>query len=92
MVRTFYPPKNKVGNTWVVFGIGDNGEFYDINKFTDFNERFAVGGFMNQIIASGYLTSLTEVSTDQKTLADSLNKQGEIEYHKKNMRIQFHFI
>jgi len=84
LVRTFYPPKNKVGNTWVVFGIGENGEFYDINKFADLSNREAVGGFMNDIIKSGNLTSVPEVTTDQKDLADTLNKQGEKEYHKKN--------
>ena len=84
LVRTFYPPKNKVGNTWVVFGIGDNGEFYDINKFADFNSRDAVGNFTNEIIASGSFTSVPETTSDQKALADNLNRQGEKEYHKKN--------
>lgn len=84
LVRTFYPPPNRVGNTWVVFGIGDNGEFYDINKFADLESRELVGGFMNDIIKSGNLTSVPEVSTDQRSLADSLNKEGEKEYHKKN--------
>lgn len=85
LVRTFYPPKNKVGNTWVVFGVGDNGEFYDINKFADFKNRDDVNAMMKDIIKSGNLESVPEVTTDQKQLADSLNKQGEKEYHKKNI-------
>lgn len=84
LVRTFTPPQNKVGNTWVVFGIGDNGEFYDINKFADFSQRDQVGGFMAQIVASGDFTSLPEVTTDQRNLANDLNKQGEREYHAGN--------
>lgn len=84
LVRTFTPPQNKVGNTWVVFGIGDNGEFYDINKFADFSQRDQVGGFMAQIVASGDFTSLPEVTTDQRSLANDLNKQGEREYHAGN--------
>lgn len=84
LVRTFYPPRSKIGNTWVVFGIGDNGEFYDINKFADFSNREQVGTFMGSIIASGNFESIPDVSSDQKELANSLNKQGEAEYHKKN--------
>ncbi len=81
LIRTFTPPRAKVGNTWVVFGIGDNGEFYDINKFADFSKRDQVGGFMADIVASGDFTSIPEVNTDQRALANALNKQGEREYH-----------
>jgi hypothetical protein len=84
LVRTFTPPQGKIGNTWVVFGIGDNGEFYDINKFADFSSHDQVGGFMADIVASGDFTSLPEVTTDQRTLANDLNKQGEREYHAGN--------
>jgi hypothetical protein len=84
LVRTFTPPRNKTGNTWVVFGVGENGEFYDINKFADFAGRDQVGGFMDGLVKSGDLASFPEVSTDQKTLADALNQQGEKAYHEKN--------
>jgi len=84
LVRTFTPPRGKIGNTWVVFGIGENGEFYDINKFADFAERQQVGTYMENIIASGNFTSLPDVTTDQLSLANDLNKQGEREYHAGN--------
>lgn len=84
LVRTFSPPKNKVGNTWVVFGVGETGEFYDINKFADLPSRESVGGLMEQILGSGDFQSVPEVDTDQRTLADNLNKQGEKAYHQKN--------
>jgi uncharacterized protein YfaP (DUF2135 family) len=81
LVRTFVPPKGKAGNVWVVFGIGENGEFYDINKFTNTVSRDDVGSELTNIIKSGDFTSVPEVTVDQKTLADSLNKQGEKAYH-----------
>ena len=81
LVRTFTPPRSKAGNVWVVFGIGDNGEFYDINKFTDMNDRAKVGSFMQEIIKGGGFQSVPEVSVDQTRLADTLNKQGEKAYH-----------
>jgi uncharacterized protein YfaP (DUF2135 family) len=81
LVRTFTPPRGKAGTVWVVFGIGDNGEFYDINKFTDLNDRAKVGDFMQEIIKGGSFQSVPEVSVDQTRLADTLNKQGEKAYH-----------
>lgn len=81
LVRTFTPPKGKAGNVWVVFGIGENGEFYDINKFTDVKDRDKVGDFMQGLIKGGGFQSVPEVSVDQTRLADSLNKQGEKAYH-----------
>jgi hypothetical protein len=80
LVRTFTPPKGKAGNVWVVFGIGENGEFYDINKFSDGNGRDDVGAFMQGILKDGF-QSVPEVTVDQTRLADSLNKQGEKAYH-----------
>jgi len=84
LVRTFTPPKGRVGNTWVVFGIGANGEFYDINKFADFERREDVGTFMEGIINKGDFASIPDVSVDQKRLADNLNKQGEKAYHQQH--------
>lgn len=84
LVRTFTPPKGRVGNTWVVFGIGANGEFYDINKFADFEKRDDVGDFMKEIINRGDFASIPDVSIDQKKLADILNKQGEKAYHSQH--------
>lgn len=80
LVRTFTPPKGKAGNVWVVFGIGGNGEFYDINKFSDGNGRDDVGTFMQGILEGGF-QSVPEVTVDQTRLADTLNKQGEKAYH-----------
>lgn len=84
LIRTFTPPAAKVGNTWVVFGVGENGEFYDVNQFTDLVSRDQVGNFMDGLVKSGNMVSLPNVSIDQKTLADTLNQQGEAAYHQKN--------
>lgn len=82
LVRTFTPPRGRVGNTWVVFGVGANGEFYDINKFADFSNREYVGTFMEDIIDKGDFASIPDGDgVDKKLLADKLNKQGEKEYH-----------
>ncbi|MBJ6762312.1 tetratricopeptide repeat protein [Myxococcaceae bacterium JPH2] len=85
LVRTFTPPQGKAGNVWVVFGIGDNGEFYDINKFTDVSDRSKVGDFMQGLISGEGFKSVPEVSSDQVKLADKLNRQGEQAYHAKKL-------
>lgn len=85
LVRTFTPPKGKAGNVWVVFGIGENGEFYDINRFTDVGSREAVGDVLSGIIAKEGFLSIPEVSVDQKKLAEELNKAGEQAYHQKKL-------
>ena len=85
LVRTFSPPRGKAGNVWVVFGIGENGEFYDINKFADMDKREGVGTFMQNLIKGEGFKSLPEVSVDQLKLADSLNRQGEQAYHAKKL-------
>lgn len=81
LVRTFVPPKGRAGNVWVVFGIGENGEFYDINKFADVASRTEVGDFLTSLIAKDGFQSVPEVSVDQTKVADDLNKQGEQAYH-----------
>lgn len=81
LVRTFQPPKGRVGNTWIVFGIGENGEFYDINKFADFADRSAVGLYMDNIINSGNFTSIPDINREKIDSADRLNRLGEKEYH-----------
>ncbi|HYO59892.1 tetratricopeptide repeat protein [Archangium sp.] len=85
LVRTFTPPRGKAGNVWVVFGIGENGEFYDINKFADMDGRADVGTFMQNLIKGEGFKSLPDVSVDQLKLADTLNRQGEQAYHAKKL-------
>jgi hypothetical protein len=84
LVRTFTPPRSRVGNTWVVFGIGADGEFYDINKFADLAERDAVGRFMADIVDAGSFQSVPDVSVDDRELAKRLNREGDKAYKKKH--------
>jgi uncharacterized protein YfaP (DUF2135 family) len=85
LVRTFTPPPGKTGNTWVVFGIGENGEFYDLNQFTDSTGSDALGPTLQAQLGGGELKSAPNVTSDQLSLADSLNRQGETAYHAKNL-------
>lgn len=84
LVRTFRPPPSTPGNVWVVFAVGEDGEFYDINKFADIGMREEVGKPLAQIIA-GQLTSSPVLLTDGGASADQLNKEGERLYHAKQL-------
>ena len=80
LVRTFTPPAGRVGNTWVAFAIGEDGEFYDINRFADVKGRDKVGTTLVDII-TGNLVSAPVIASGGHDLAKSLNRQGEQAYH-----------
>jgi len=85
LVRTFTPPPGKAGNTWVVFGIGENGEFYDLNQFSDVEGGEKMGLYLQGLLRGEELKSAPEVTGKQASLADSLNRQGETAYHAKKL-------
>ena len=85
LVRTFRPPASTPGNVWVVFAVGEDGEFYDINKFADIASRDDVGKPLAQIIGGGQLTSSPVLAADGGASADQLNKEGERLYHAKQL-------
>jgi len=85
LVRTFRPPTGEKGNLWVVFAVGEDGEFYDINKFSDVASRNDVDRPLAQIVKGGTLVSSPVTSDDGRKQANSLNKEGERAYHAKNL-------
>ena len=85
LVRTFTPPPGQSGNTWVVFAIGENGEFYDLNQFTDSAGGNEMGPLLQAQLGGGELKSAPNVTSDQVSLADTLNRQGETAYHAKKL-------
>lgn len=85
LVRTFRPPAGQQGNVWVVFAIGENGEFYDINKFYDSRSRDDVGRPLAQIIQGGPMVSTPVLTGDARDSADAVNREGEKAYHAKQL-------
>jgi uncharacterized protein YfaP (DUF2135 family) len=85
LVRTFRPPAAKPGNVWVVFAIGEDGEFYDINTFHDISSRDKVGEPLAQIVKGGQLVSKPVLLANGSDSANALNKEGERRYHAKQL-------
>ncbi len=86
LVRTFTPPPHQKGNLWTVFGIGENGEFYDLNTFSNVASVEKVGTLLQQSLGGGQeFKSAPAVTSTQVSRADTLNKQGEAAYHAKKL-------
>jgi hypothetical protein len=85
LVRTFRPPRGQAGNVWVVFAIGENGEFYDINQFSDIATRNDVDRPLAAIVKGDTLVSAPVIAEGGRQHADALNKSGEAAYHAKDL-------
>ena len=82
LVRTYYVPRNQLGNLWTVFRITGEGEFQDINTMRGVN-----------VDAANVLGTLSDVSNERNSVvaanqapvdnarARSLNQAGEKAYH-----------
>lgn len=87
LIKTYYVPKNKTGNMWIVFSIDENGEFHDINELRDVAKQ-KNGAYMDKSVLTSYL-GLTEyktvipIETPKAAPQDAnrLNKLGEEAYH-----------
>ena len=72
LIRSYNVPRNKKGNTWVVFMIDENGSFQDINKFYDANEWEGVRSQLEVLRGKNNLTE--SYATSQSDIAQSNKK------------------
>lgn len=78
LVKTYYVPKNKIGNLWTVFKITGDGEIEDINSFVNAATDLPSDMRYSTSNAAGSLVVV------DKQEALRLNKLGTLEYNKKN--------
>ncbi|NRS89910.1 hypothetical protein HNQ02_002844 [Flavobacterium sp. 7E] len=80
LVKTYYIPKNKIGNVWNLFKINENGEIIDINN--------VISKTVEEV---GIETSNEDneedvyVSNEDKKTALLLNKKGDLAYQAKDI-------
>lgn len=80
LVKTYYIPKNKIGNVWNLFKINQNGEIIDINTIVSKTpEEIGIQYSDNDHEEQVY------VSNDFKKLALRLNTKGDLAYQNKNI-------
>ncbi len=84
LVRTYYVPKNQVGNLWTVFRITGAGEFQDINSFADVNGD-ALGGVLQPLQDDAQVINPQAVSAAAQGTAKALNVKGEAAYHDSDL-------
>ena len=86
LVKTYYIPKNKMGNVWNLFKINENGEIIDINNIISKTEQEVGIEFSNDGAQSEEY-----VSNDDKKTALLLNKKGDLAYQAKDVDAALNF-
>ncbi len=82
LVRTYYVPKNKVGNLWTVFRITGAGEFQDINTFDGVTvESAQLGRLLKPLQDDSQVITEQTASPGAQASAKALNTKGEAAYH-----------
>lgn len=79
LIKTYYVPKNRTGNLWVVFAIDENGEFQDINQFKQTNGVEQAYGILKAY--RNDTPVLTPVSATLQAQSKELDRQGANLYH-----------
>jgi len=85
LIRSYYVPRNKTGNTWVVFMIDENGSFQDINKFYDADSWEGVGSQLDILRGKNDLAETNATTQSDVAESDRINKSGENAYHAKQL-------
>ncbi len=92
LTKTYYIPKNKIGNIWNIFKINANGEIEDVNAIISKTEN-QVG--LNDRNANDFSDSAvgaaTAVSDNEEDDAISYNEKGDLAYKNKDVNSALNF-
>lgn len=92
LIKTYYVNEHAPGTLWVLFGIDEFGEFYDLNTYTNASSPEKVGAVLQNLISTGAFERGNTTTTDDIAEAKRLNGAGETAYHAGRMEesIQFY--
>lgn len=79
LVKTYYVPKDKIGNVWSIFKINENGEIIDVNNILSKTSN-QVGIESDGNDEDYNNQENVYVSTEDKKTALSFNKKGDMAY------------
>ena len=85
LIKTYYIPKNSIGNLWTVFAVTESGEFQTFNsiKTVKSHDRLQTAEF--QSVTNNSEVQAVSYSADAETNAQLLNSRGEAAYHAGNL-------
>lgn len=84
LIKTYYVPKGKQGNLWVVFSIDGHGEFHDINQFFNTSHK-GVNRFLSTFREKNEIPAELAASQSAQKESKRINKKGEQAYHANNL-------
>ncbi|WP_199482041.1 tetratricopeptide repeat protein [Vibrio owensii] len=84
LVRTYRVKPDTTANSWIVFGIDDNGAFHDINQYLSLN-RSDLASHMNSLITANSFENHSLIASSIKKQAKHINTYGESLYHEKRL-------
>lgn len=84
LVRTYRPQPGKNGNSWLVFGIDENGAFQDINSYKNLTPQ-GLDTYLKDLLASDSFDPQNLVSSADIQQAKRYNTQGEKLYHQQDL-------
>lgn len=81
LIKTYYVPRNQVGNLWTVFAVTESGDIEDFNTLKNVSslERLSTSEFGN--VVGTLVSRRTDYGADRLQRAKGLNRQGEQAYH-----------
>jgi tetratricopeptide (TPR) repeat protein len=79
LVKTYYVPKDKIGNVWNIFKINENGEIIDVNNIlSKTSKQVGIGSESNDDEYNNQ--EEVYVSSEDKKTALNFNKKGDLAY------------
>lgn len=86
LIRTYNARPGAAGNTWVVFGIDENGAFHDIERYIETNGGgAAILPNLKPLIRGESFASDLHITDAQIQRAKKLNAKGEKVYHEQRL-------
>jgi hypothetical protein len=81
LIKTYYVDPSQKGTLWVVFGVDENGEFHDINQYTNAQSYTLTGNYLKEVMNLTDMSKPLSTNVDDIAQAKRLNVQGEKLYH-----------
>ena len=85
LIKTYYVPKNQLGNLWTVFAVNEQGEIQDYNTLQDVASEDHLQTAEFQGVIDRSQVRVENYGQDALNAAKQLNSEGETAYHAGNL-------